>query len=360
MCRDVVERRRVAVLVEPRARLGPALLRPVAEGQQRFLAAERLALQCDREDLLRRHVGRLPLQPELPGGVHEDAVMAPIAAQRRERDEHLARIGDDPGSPGRGRARRRASRRRERGGDRSRRPPRRAAPRRPRGRASGPRRRARAHLRSSGGRSSRSGDRAGSPLKSPTARGVGSPRSLRLCKHSPGFGSAALADWWHGDAAARLDSTRGRAVRSPSAPWHSAGGMCVIERSTITKVQLDRRRLELAARRPRAPAPTCPASSRWARGSPRAAATSPSSAVVARAVVIDLEGHPDFQRVVLDNQPRGGVGEGTAAGRGGEGGGCRRPRHRHSDPGQEAPGASPRCAGPRSRLTRVASPWRIR
>ena len=56
---DVGERRVVAVRVEPLARRRPALLGPVAEGEQRLLAAERRALRGDREHLVRRQERRV-------------------------------------------------------------------------------------------------------------------------------------------------------------------------------------------------------------------------------------------------------------------------------------------------------------
>ena len=97
---DVVERRGEAVLVEPRARFGPAVLGPVAEGQQRLFAAAVPPCAGDEQDLLVRHVERRALEPQLPGGVDEDAVVAAIAAQRRERHEHLARVRDRARPPG--------------------------------------------------------------------------------------------------------------------------------------------------------------------------------------------------------------------------------------------------------------------
>ena len=101
---DVVERRREAVLVEPGARLGPAILGPVAEREQGLLAAERLALPRDRQHLLFAHVRRLALRQQLTGGVDEHAVVAAIAAQGRQGQEHLARVGDDSLAPGKAQA----------------------------------------------------------------------------------------------------------------------------------------------------------------------------------------------------------------------------------------------------------------
>ncbi len=88
---DVGQRRVVAAFVQPRLGLGPALLGAVAEGEQRLLAAQRGALGGDRDDLL--DVEERRRNP--PGDGRERAVVAAVAAQAGQRDEHLARIGDD-------------------------------------------------------------------------------------------------------------------------------------------------------------------------------------------------------------------------------------------------------------------------
>ncbi len=92
---DVGERRCVAVLVEPRARLRPAVFGPVAEREQRLLAPECRALPRDLQHLFGAHVHRLLLLQQLTGGVDEHAVVAAVAAQGRQRHEHLARVRDD-------------------------------------------------------------------------------------------------------------------------------------------------------------------------------------------------------------------------------------------------------------------------
>ena len=86
----------VAAGAQPVPRLPPAVLGPVAEREQRLLAAERRALAGDREHLVRGEVGAV--QPA--GHGDEGAVAAPVPAEPGQRDEHLARIGDDTGAPG--------------------------------------------------------------------------------------------------------------------------------------------------------------------------------------------------------------------------------------------------------------------
>ena len=54
---QVGQRAVVAVAVQPFPGLRPAVLRPVAEGEQRLLAAERRALPGDLQDLVGREVG---------------------------------------------------------------------------------------------------------------------------------------------------------------------------------------------------------------------------------------------------------------------------------------------------------------
>jgi hypothetical protein len=98
----VVEGRGVAVPGQPLARDRPAVLGPVPEGEQRLLAAGRRTLAGDVEDLAGLQVGGLALAGQLARGVDEDAVVAPVTAQRRDRDEHLLRVRHHPGQPGRG------------------------------------------------------------------------------------------------------------------------------------------------------------------------------------------------------------------------------------------------------------------
>ena len=89
---QVVDRRRVAVLVEPRPRDRIPVLRPLAEREQRLMTSGRRATPRDAQDLLGREVRR-----GQPGRrLRERAVPALVAAQHRERDEHLRRVGDAP------------------------------------------------------------------------------------------------------------------------------------------------------------------------------------------------------------------------------------------------------------------------
>ena len=87
----VVERGRVAARRQPLAGDRVAVLGPVAQGEQRLLAALPPAGLGDRDDLLRREEGRV----ELGRRLGERAVVAVVAAEHGERDEDLARIGDD-------------------------------------------------------------------------------------------------------------------------------------------------------------------------------------------------------------------------------------------------------------------------
>ena len=99
---DVVQRRVVTVLVEPLGRLGPPLLGPVAEGEQRFGAPERRALGGDGQHLVGREEGLLPSSRELAGHRDERAVVAAVTAQTGQRDEDLGGVGDHPGPAGGG------------------------------------------------------------------------------------------------------------------------------------------------------------------------------------------------------------------------------------------------------------------
>ena len=97
----VLQRRLVARLGQPRLRLRPPVLRPVAEGEQRLLAAHRRTGSGDLQHL----VGRQERSLDLAGHRHERAVVAAVAAQPGERDEHLARVRDDIRTPRIGEAR---------------------------------------------------------------------------------------------------------------------------------------------------------------------------------------------------------------------------------------------------------------
>ena len=61
-------------------------------------------LAGDVEDLVGGEEHRLPGALEVAGRRHEGAVVAPVAAQPGDRDEHLGRVGHDPGPPGRDQA----------------------------------------------------------------------------------------------------------------------------------------------------------------------------------------------------------------------------------------------------------------
>ena len=283
MCADVVERRGEAVLVEPRAGLGPAVFGAVAEGEQRLLAAERRALPRDGEHLLGRHERRLVQLEQLRGGVDEDAVVAAVAAQRRERDEHLARVGDDAGTTG---CRQSgiphgageleqplellalgAEQRLGVGGVETRAGGGSLETRR---RSVSRRRLARA--------------RAGSPNQSCTVepRGGVADRCPSCKQIDQVRGRRRWQTRAHGDPAARLDSARGRAVgrrAGDGIPQGECGDRAVDDRQGAAHG----RRVDVAARRPEprhAPA-------RHRRdghaGSPPAATTSRSSAATARA-----------------------------------------------------------------------------
>ena len=91
---DVGQRRVVALLVEPLLGLGPAVLRPVAEREQRLQAAQLGALPGDVEDLVGGEEHRVAGAPQLARRLDERAVVALVAAQLGDRDEHLGRVGD--------------------------------------------------------------------------------------------------------------------------------------------------------------------------------------------------------------------------------------------------------------------------
>ena len=91
-CAQVLQGACVAALVQPLLRLGPAFLRPVAQGEQRLLAAVLLTLFCDRQDLIRAEVRRL----HAPRGSGKRAVVAAVATQPGQWDEHLAAVRHRP------------------------------------------------------------------------------------------------------------------------------------------------------------------------------------------------------------------------------------------------------------------------
>ena len=89
---EIRDRRLVAERRQRLARGVVAQLRLVAEGEQRLGAARRRAGPGDGQHLIRRQEGRLARL----GPFGEGAVVANIAAEMGERNEHLARIGDQP------------------------------------------------------------------------------------------------------------------------------------------------------------------------------------------------------------------------------------------------------------------------
>ena len=99
---QVAQRRVEAVRVQPLGGDGPAVLGAVAEGEQRLLAAHRRAGPRDVQHLVGGEERRLALRAQLPGRGHERAVVAAVAAQVGERDEHLAAVGDHARAAGRG------------------------------------------------------------------------------------------------------------------------------------------------------------------------------------------------------------------------------------------------------------------
>ncbi len=89
---EVLDRRLAAELGELLARGAVAALRLVAEREQRLAAAGRGAGARDVEHLVRGHVRTLA--PARRRG--ERAVVADVAAELRQRDEDLRRVGDEP------------------------------------------------------------------------------------------------------------------------------------------------------------------------------------------------------------------------------------------------------------------------
>ncbi len=85
---QVLEGGREPALGEPVPRFGVPILGSVAEGEQRFLATRVAAPLGDRHDL----VGREVRMVELGRRLREGAIVTVVAAEHRERHEHLARI----------------------------------------------------------------------------------------------------------------------------------------------------------------------------------------------------------------------------------------------------------------------------
>src|SRR3954453_17282978 len=90
--RHVVERRRAPTRGELVASDAVAKLRLVAQGEERLAAPGCSPRAGDLEHLVLAHVRRLPP----PWRPRERAVAADIAAELRQRDEDLGRIGDEP------------------------------------------------------------------------------------------------------------------------------------------------------------------------------------------------------------------------------------------------------------------------
>ncbi len=88
----VVQRRIVATLVEPLPGLVPPRLRPVTERKQRLLATQFGTATRHLEDLVGLHVHAGALRPQLAGNRDERAVVAGVAAQMGDGNEHLARV----------------------------------------------------------------------------------------------------------------------------------------------------------------------------------------------------------------------------------------------------------------------------
>ena len=89
--REILERRRAAEVGQLIARRAVAQLRFVAEREERLATARGRAGGGDLDHLVDRQVGALA--PARRGG--ERAVVAHVAAQLRQRDEDLRRIGDE-------------------------------------------------------------------------------------------------------------------------------------------------------------------------------------------------------------------------------------------------------------------------
>ena len=90
--REVLERRRAAERRKLLARGAVAQLGLVAEGEQRLAAARGRARARDLQHLVDRQVRALAA----PRRRRERAVVADVAAELRQRDEHLRRVRDEP------------------------------------------------------------------------------------------------------------------------------------------------------------------------------------------------------------------------------------------------------------------------
>ena len=86
------------MFIEPGACRGPALFGTIAESEQRLLAAERRSIAGYCQNFFWGEVGRLAVLEKFAGGLNEHAVVAAIPAEEGNRNEHLARIGDDAGA----------------------------------------------------------------------------------------------------------------------------------------------------------------------------------------------------------------------------------------------------------------------
>jgi hypothetical protein len=88
---QVLDRAGVAQLGQGLAGLGPALLRPLAQGEQGLVAAGGRPGPGDLQDLVGGQIGT-PFEPGRR--LDEGAVAAVVTAQPGERDEDLGRVGD--------------------------------------------------------------------------------------------------------------------------------------------------------------------------------------------------------------------------------------------------------------------------
>ncbi len=91
---EIMQGAAIAELAQGFAHLGKQRLRTVAQREQRFRAAQLLARLRHGENF----VGRHGVRAGLAGIAAVGAVSAVIAAQICQRDENLARIGDDAGA----------------------------------------------------------------------------------------------------------------------------------------------------------------------------------------------------------------------------------------------------------------------
>ena len=108
---QIVDRRLVPERGQRLARGAVAQLRLVAEGEQRLGAARGRPGARDRQHLVRRKIGGPPGARPLG----ERAVVADVAAQLGQRNEHFARVRDEAAMPLVAQAARRVDQLRERG-----------------------------------------------------------------------------------------------------------------------------------------------------------------------------------------------------------------------------------------------------